>query len=89
MLVVKCYPERILRSIVTVWLLPASIIIAFTTKVCAVCHEPLEQFWEEEEEEWHFKGSVRAPESFMLFHSNCYIDYTEVCIHTAGDYNYK
>ena len=30
-------------------------------QVCATCEEVLEQFWEEEEEEWHFKESVRSP----------------------------
>ncbi len=46
-------------------------------QMCTVCHEPLEQFWEEDEEEWHFKGAIRDPHN-QLFHSNCYIDYKEV-----------
>ena len=32
-----------------------------TFQVCTTCEEVLEQFWEEEEEEWHFKEAVRSP----------------------------
>ena len=46
-------------------------------QVCAVCHEPFEQFWEEDEEEWHFREAIRAPDN-QLFHSYCYQDYNEV-----------
>ena len=27
--------------------------------MCSICQEPLEQFWEENEEEWHFKDAMR------------------------------
>ena len=30
-------------------------------QMCATCEEVLEQFWEEDEEEWHFKEAVRSP----------------------------
>ena len=48
------------------------------SKVCGVCHEQLEQFWEEEEEEWHFKDALRTGDG-VLYHSYCYADSKEVC----------
>ena len=39
-------------------------------QVCSTCHEPLEQFWEEEQEEWHFNEATRSSSgkvSLILF----------------------
>ena len=49
----------------------------FSHQVCGVCHEQLEQFWEEDEEEWHFKDALRTPDD-ALYHSYCYVDSKEV-----------
>ncbi|XP_019854910.1 PREDICTED: pre-mRNA cleavage complex 2 protein Pcf11-like [Amphimedon queenslandica] len=46
------------------------------TQVCGVCHEQLEQFWEEDEEEWHFKDALRTGDG-VLYHSYCYVDSKE------------
>ena len=33
--------------------------MTFFKQVCVVCNEPFEQFWEEEEESWHFRDARR------------------------------
>ena len=35
---------------------------AQSLQICTHCHEPFEQFWEEDLEEWHWKDAMRTPE---------------------------
>eukprot|EP01102_Stenamoeba_stenopodia_P020366 TRINITY_DN788_c0_g5_i1.p1 TRINITY_DN788_c0_g5~~TRINITY_DN788_c0_g5_i1.p1 ORF type:complete len:694 (-),score=137.34 TRINITY_DN788_c0_g5_i1:31-2112(-) len=39
-------------------------------KSCAICNEQFEQFWDNESEEWMFKGAIKV--GSLLYHSNCY-----------------
>jgi hypothetical protein len=45
--------------------------------MCEICHEQLEQFWEEDEEDWHFKDTIRSSDG-MLYHTYCFVDSKEV-----------
>ncbi|XP_043927937.1 pre-mRNA cleavage complex 2 protein Pcf11 [Protopterus annectens] len=40
---------------------------------CEICQEQFEQYWDEEEEEWHLKNAVRVEEK--IYHPTCYEDY--------------
>lgn len=42
-------------------------------KICEVCHEPFDQFYNEETEEWHLRPAIRMEE--VLYHPICYEDY--------------
>lgn len=42
-------------------------------KICEVCHEPFDQFYHEETEEWHLRPAVRMEE--RIYHPICYEDY--------------
>lgn len=42
-------------------------------KICEVCHEPFDQFYNEETEEWHLRPAIRAEE--RVYHPICYEDY--------------
>lgn len=42
------------------------------SELCTICAEQFEQFWEEEEEEWHFREAVRI--EGKLYHVYCYQD---------------
>lgn len=42
-------------------------------KICEVCHEPFDQFYDEELEEWHLRPAVRVDEH--VYHPICYEDY--------------
>lgn len=42
-------------------------------KICEVCHEPFDQFYNEETEEWHLRPAVRVEEH--VYHPVCYEDY--------------
>ncbi|KAK2163156.1 hypothetical protein LSH36_84g01011 [Paralvinella palmiformis] len=44
--------------------------------VCAVCGEVFEQFWDEDEEEWHLRDAMRA-EDGKTYHPVCYEDVNE------------
>jgi pre-mRNA cleavage complex 2 protein Pcf11 len=44
--------------------------------MCEICHEQLEQFWEEDEEDWHFKDTIRSSDG-MLYHTYCFVDSKE------------
>ncbi|CAE1234846.1 PCF11 [Acanthosepion pharaonis] len=46
-----------------------------TDDVCEICGDPFEQFWEEEEEEWHLKNAVRV--EGKTYHPVCYEDVKE------------
>nr|XP_006001893.1 PREDICTED: pre-mRNA cleavage complex 2 protein Pcf11 isoform X1 [Latimeria chalumnae] len=40
---------------------------------CEICEEQFEQYWDEEEEEWHLKNAMRVDEK--IYHPTCYEDY--------------
>ncbi|XP_065586016.1 pre-mRNA cleavage complex 2 protein Pcf11 isoform X1 [Cyrtonyx montezumae] len=40
---------------------------------CEICREQFEQYWDEEEEEWHLKNAIRRHEK--IYHPSCYEDY--------------
>ncbi|XP_030333091.1 pre-mRNA cleavage complex 2 protein Pcf11 isoform X1 [Strigops habroptila] len=40
---------------------------------CEICQEQFEQYWDEEEEEWHLKNAIRVEEK--IYHPSCYEDY--------------
>ncbi|XP_013419945.1 pre-mRNA cleavage complex 2 protein Pcf11 isoform X2 [Lingula anatina] len=40
--------------------------------ICDVCHDPFEQFWDEEAEEWHLKDAIRI--NGKTYHPVCYED---------------
>ncbi|XP_075707509.1 pre-mRNA cleavage complex 2 protein Pcf11 isoform X2 [Rhinoderma darwinii] len=42
-------------------------------EICDICKEQFEQYWDEEEEEWHLKNAIRVSEK--IFHPSCYEDY--------------
>ncbi|XP_073517808.1 pre-mRNA cleavage complex 2 protein Pcf11 [Phyllobates terribilis] len=42
-------------------------------EICDICQEQFEQYWDEEEEEWHLKNAMRVNEK--IFHPSCYEDY--------------
>ncbi|KAM4048171.1 pre-mRNA cleavage complex 2 protein Pcf11 [Anomaloglossus baeobatrachus] len=42
-------------------------------EICDICKEQFEQYWDEEEEEWHLKNAMRVNEK--IFHPSCYEDY--------------
>lgn len=42
-------------------------------EICDICKEQFEQYWDEEEEEWHLKNAMRVSEK--IFHPSCYEDY--------------
>lgn len=42
-------------------------------KICEMCHEPFDQFYNEETEEWHLRPAVRVEEH--VYHPICYEDY--------------
>ena len=45
-------------------------------QLCAICHEPFEQFWDEELEEWHLRDAIRVND--QTYHPICYEDHTDV-----------
>ncbi|KAM6986999.1 pre-mRNA cleavage complex 2 protein Pcf11 [Aplochiton taeniatus] len=40
---------------------------------CEICQEPFENYWEEEEEEWHLKNAIRVDGA--TYHPSCFEDY--------------
>ncbi|KAK3591756.1 hypothetical protein CHS0354_019528 [Potamilus streckersoni] len=44
--------------------------------LCEICHEPFEQYWDEDQEEWHLRDAIRVNEK--TFHPICYEDYSEL-----------
>ena len=51
-------------------------VIVYDIYVCNMCHEPFEQFWEEEDESWHLKDAIRINDK--TYHPVCYEDFKEV-----------
>uniref|UniRef100_G1PRY9 Pre-mRNA cleavage complex 2 protein Pcf11 n=1 Tax=Myotis lucifugus TaxID=59463 RepID=G1PRY9_MYOLU len=39
---------------------------------CKICQEQFEQYWDEEEEEWHLKNAIRV--DGKIYHPSCYED---------------
>ncbi|XP_059560822.1 pre-mRNA cleavage complex 2 protein Pcf11-like [Myotis daubentonii] len=39
---------------------------------CEICQEQFEQYWDEEEEEWHLKNAIRV--DGKIYHPSCYED---------------
>ncbi|XP_059109595.1 pre-mRNA cleavage complex 2 protein Pcf11-like [Peromyscus eremicus] len=39
---------------------------------CEICQEQFEQYWDEEEEEWHLKNAIRVDRK--IYHPSCYAD---------------
>ncbi|XP_048389435.2 pre-mRNA cleavage complex 2 protein Pcf11 isoform X4 [Stegostoma tigrinum] len=42
-------------------------------EVCEICQEAFEQYWDEDEEEWHLKNAIRVDN--RTYHPACYEDY--------------
>ncbi|KAM4701636.1 pre-mRNA cleavage complex 2 protein Pcf11 [Discoglossus pictus] len=42
-------------------------------EICDICQEQFEQYWDEEEEEWHLKNAMCVNEK--IYHPSCYEDY--------------
>lgn len=42
-------------------------------KTCDMCHDPFEQFYHEETEEWHLRSALRVDDK--IYHPLCYADY--------------
>ena len=49
-----------------------------TIQVCEICRDPFEQFYDDDEEEWHLRDAVRI--DGRTYHPVCYEDYKEVCV---------
>lgn len=44
-----------------------------SNRICDVCHDPFEQFYNEETEEWHLRPAIRVED--RTYHPLCYADY--------------
>ncbi|XP_064404805.1 pre-mRNA cleavage complex 2 protein Pcf11-like isoform X2 [Halichondria panicea] len=53
------------------------VLLGEDNEVCTICQEPLEQFWEEDLEEWHYKDATRIQLSGKLYHTFCFQDAKE------------
>ncbi|XP_053564640.1 pre-mRNA cleavage complex 2 protein Pcf11 [Bombina bombina] len=42
-------------------------------EICEICQEQFEQYWDEEEEEWHLKNAMCV--NGKIYHPSCYDDY--------------
>lgn len=40
-------------------------VISIPFQSCEVCQEQFEQYWDEEEEEWHLKNAIRVDEKVI------------------------
>lgn len=60
-------------------------VLAGDTAECDICCEKFEQFWEEINEEWHYKSAVRIDDK--TYHYLCYQDVKESQIQTEEDEN--
>jgi len=41
---------------------------------CSLCGEKFEQFWDESQEEWMYKGAIKIPDREEIVHYKCYSD---------------
>ncbi|NXN91668.1 PCF11 protein, partial [Rhinopomastus cyanomelas] len=46
---------------------------AGSVESCEICREQFEQYWDEEEEEWHLRDAIKVDEK--IYHPSCYEDY--------------
>ncbi|XP_053312660.1 pre-mRNA cleavage complex 2 protein Pcf11 isoform X2 [Spea bombifrons] len=46
---------------------------AGSDELCDICQEQFEQYWDEEEEEWHLRNAMRVNDK--IYHPSCYDDY--------------
>lgn len=44
-------------------------VTSITSQRCEICREQFEQYWDEEEEEWHLKNAIRMHEKVI---QSCY-----------------
>lgn len=52
---------------------PLSNVLADETQThCAICSEKFDQFWDNEGEEWLYRGTVRVEGTGQIFHQKCY-----------------
>ncbi|KAJ3279278.1 hypothetical protein HK104_001590 [Borealophlyctis nickersoniae] len=63
---------------------PVSNIPADNTKEarCAICHEDLEKFYDDENEEWMLRGAVKV--DGVLYHQTCHMDFSKPKSPTAA-----
>lgn len=47
-------------------------------KTCDMCHDPFEQFYHEETEEWHLRSALRIDDK--IYHPLCYEDYKVIMV---------
>lgn len=45
-------------------------VTSITSQRCEICREQFEQYWDEEEEEWHLKNAIRMHEKVI---QSCYM----------------
>ena len=58
------------------------IYILYVLQVCVICGDPFEQFYDDEEEEWHLRDAMRVDDK--TYHPVCYEDAKNVnsfCFH--------
>lgn len=41
------------------------LVTPITLQSCEICQEQFEQYWDEEEEEWHLKNAIRVDEKVI------------------------
>ena len=46
------------------------------SQMCEICCDPFEQFYDDDEEEWHLRDAMRVDD--RVYHPACYEDYKEV-----------
>ena len=67
--VIECRAARYLNwNVFFIFVLPL--------QICAICSDPFEQFYSDEEEEWYLRDAVRVDD--LTYHPICYQDYKEV-----------
>jgi len=71
--------KRIEKSIGPLVLILQWNFVFCSLQICNICHEPFEQYWDEELEEWHLRDAIKV--NNKTYHPICYEDYTEVCSH--------
>ena len=75
-LVAHCYNCNSLISAASCCLRLLTCIVCGFFQMCDICRDPFEQFYDDEEEEWHLRDAMRA--DGRTYHPVCYEDYKEV-----------
>lgn len=47
-------------------------------RICEMCHDQFDQFFNEETEEWHLRSAIKVEDKF--FHPICYEDYKVILL---------